>query len=189
MGRLLSPDTVAAVSGGEEPGATCHSRPRFRRRLLRPHAGPPGLPADGVLRLLRGHHLQYPSGLCWPALGGVPGRQVLGLRGVSVPRGSGLPWPLASAVEGQVGTECDGRRALVRLCRAGRARSALGPLFPGPGPPGQRAAGSPREEGLSPGHLSLVAAGVQPRPVHEASLHRWLPPALRALNPPSWRWP
>lgn len=31
------------------------------RRLLRFHAGPPGLPADGVLGLFRWHHLQYPS--------------------------------------------------------------------------------------------------------------------------------
>ena len=63
------------------------------RCLLRFHAGPPGLPADGVLGLFWWHHLQYPFWGCsslsagsqgcapWPPTPPRPGLAFTGTRG------------------------------------------------------------------------------------------------------------
>ncbi|XP_047416373.1 mitochondrial sodium/calcium exchanger protein isoform X2 [Sciurus carolinensis] len=59
------PEVPGCGLPAEQHGPGAHAAglgEQHRRRLRRLHAGPPGLPADGLLGLFRGHHLQHAGG-------------------------------------------------------------------------------------------------------------------------------
>uniref|UniRef100_A0A8C0PHP2 Solute carrier family 8 member B1 n=1 Tax=Canis lupus familiaris TaxID=9615 RepID=A0A8C0PHP2_CANLF len=80
---------------------------QHRRCLLRLHAGPPGVPTDGILCLFRRHHLEYPGG-----------------------RGAGLPAPDLQEPHGREA----GARWTVGVGLGGRP-GPQPRLLPGLGPP------------------------------------------------------
>ncbi|XP_058137376.1 mitochondrial sodium/calcium exchanger protein isoform X2 [Dasypus novemcinctus] len=98
---------------------------QHRRCLLGPHPGPPGLPADGILGLLRRHHLQYPRGRG----AGLPAPDLAGPRGGE----AGIRWVAGVGLGQRPGAQprlLPGRRPTAVLPAEQGLRHLLTPLLP-----------------------------------------------------------